>query len=47
MNDRPKRKLQHLKAKIDDKVSRTNNKAGKRAKRWKKFAETYTPIAGE
>ena len=51
--NRPTRQRQHLLEKIDRKQSRTPDKAGKRTKRWKKWADkhklaytTYTDLAG-
>jgi hypothetical protein len=44
--NRPARKLTHLREKIASKQSRSlKKKPGKRAKRWKKWAATYEPIA--
>lgn len=41
---RPERKLKSLKDKIEQKTSRP--KAGKRVKRWKKWAEKYQSLVG-
>lgn len=43
--NRPTRKRTHLLQKIADKTSRArDNKPGKRAKRWRKWAESYKAI---
>lgn len=41
---RPAQKLNHLLEKIANKETRTPGKAGKRLKRWRKFAETYKAV---
>jgi hypothetical protein len=42
---RPSRQLTNLASKIALKESRTPGKAGKRLKRWKKWAESYKAAA--
>lgn len=45
--NRPARQRKHLIEKLASKESRSTGKrkAGKRAKRWRKWIETYKPIA--
>jgi hypothetical protein len=43
--NRPTRKRAHLLEKIALKESRSHKKAGKRAKRWRKSAESFKAIA--
>ncbi|MFT3771191.1 MAG: hypothetical protein QM820_37730 [Minicystis sp.] len=43
--NRPNRQRTHLLEKIARKESRNPGKAGKRLKRWRKWAETYKPVA--
>jgi hypothetical protein len=42
--NRPTRQHQHLTEKIARKESRTPGKAGKRVKRWRKWAEKYKAL---
>jgi hypothetical protein len=43
--NRPSRQRTHLLEKIARKETRTPGKAGKRLKRWKKWAENYKAVA--
>ena len=43
--NRPTRKRAHLLEKISLKESRSHKKAGKRTRRWRKFAESFKAIA--
>jgi hypothetical protein len=45
--NRPTRQHQHLTQKIARKESRTPGKAGKRTKRWRKWAEKYKAVVAE
>jgi hypothetical protein len=40
---RPTRKHRHLQTKVQDKVTHSR-KSGKKAKRWKKWMETYASL---
>jgi hypothetical protein len=42
--NRPQRQHAHLTEKIATKAARSHKKAGKRAKRWKKWFEQYKPL---
>jgi hypothetical protein len=44
--NRPERKLKTLKDKIEEKTGRLKRAAGKRLKRWKKWAEKYQTQSG-
>jgi hypothetical protein len=43
--NRPNRQRTHLLEKIARKETRSPGKAGKRLKRWRKWAETYKAVA--
>ena len=45
--NRPTRKLANLAQKVSLKQTRSGNKAGRRTKRWKKWIETYKPLASD
>lgn len=42
---RPTRQLKNVEEKIATKATRNKGKVGKKAKRWKKAAEAYKPLA--